>query len=293
MMKKILITGCSSGFGFDSAKYLAVKGHHIFASMRNINGRNSEPAKQLRDFANVKGVKIDLIEMDVLLDESVNSALSQLPVMDVLINNAGLGFGGPVESFSAEECLDQLNLNIVGTLRVAKAVLPGMRAKKSGLIIQLSSVAGRCAFPAFGIYHASKWGLEGMSESMRYELAPLGIDVVLVEPGPFSTKFLDNIIIPDDEELNQAYQHVHDFYEGFKNQVKEIYEQGDSPTDPMLVVETFERLIDMPAGTRPLRNIVGLDFGAQSINDAVEPLRKTILESMDILSLDGPAEKVS
>ena len=293
MMKKILITGCSSGFGFDSAKYLAVKGHHIFASMRNINGRNSEPAKQLRDFANLKGVKIDLIEMDVLLDESVNSALSQLPVMDVLINNAGLGFGGPVESFSAEECLDQLNLNIVGTLRVAKAVLPGMRAKKSGLIIQLSSVAGRCAFPAFGIYHASKWGLEGMSESMRYELAPLGIDVVLVEPGPFSTKFLDNIIIPDDEELNQAYQHVHDFYEGFKNQVKEIYEQGDSPTDPMLVVETFERLIDMPAGTRPLRNIVGLDFGAQSINDAVEPLRKTILESMDILSLDGPAEKVS
>ncbi len=292
-MKKILITGCSSGFGFDSAKYLAVKGHHIFASMRNINGRNSEPAKQLRDFANLKGVKIDLIEMDVLLDESVNSALSQLPVMDVLINNAGLGFGGPVESFSAEECLDQLNLNIVGTLRVAKAVLPGMRAKKSGLIIQLSSVAGRCAFPAFGIYHASKWGLEGMSESMRYELAPLGIDVVLVEPGPFSTKFLDNIIIPDDEELNQAYQHVHDFYEGFKNQVKEIYEQGDSPTDPMLVVETFERLIDMPAGTRPLRNIVGLDFGAQSINDAVEPLRKTILESMDILSLDGPAEKVS
>lgn len=292
-MKKILITGCSSGFGFDSAKYLAVKGHHIFASMRNINGRNSEPAKQLRDFANVKGVKIDLIEMDVLLDESVNSALSQLPVMDVLINNAGLGFGGPVESFSAEECLDQLNLNIVGTLRVAKAVLPGMRAKKSGLIIQLSSVAGRCAFPAFGIYHASKWGLEGMSESMRYELAPLGIDVVLVEPGPFSTKFLDNIIIPDDEELNQAYQHVHDFYEGFKNQVKEIYEQGGSPTDPMLVVETFERLIDMPAGTRPLRNIVGLDFGAQSINDAVEPLRKTILESMDILSLDGPAEKVS
>ena len=292
-MKKILITGCSSGFGFDSAKYLAVKGHYIFASMRNINGRNSEPAKQLRDFANLKGVKIDLIEMDVLLDESVNSALSQLPVMDVLINNAGLGFGGPVESFSAEECLDQLNLNIVGTLRVAKAVLPGMRAKKSGLIIQLSSVAGRCAFPAFGIYHASKWGLEGMSESMRYELAPLGIDVVLVEPGPFSTKFLDNIIIPDDEELKQAYQHVHDFYEGFKNQVKEIYEQGDSPTDPMLVVETFERLIDMPAGTRPLRNIVGLDFGAQSINDAVEPLRKTILESMDILSLDGPAEKVS
>lgn len=292
IMKKILITGCSSGFGFDATKYLAEKGHHVYASMRNVEGRNKKSAEHLKEFAISNGLKIEVLEMDVLSDESVNNAIDRLPSMDVLINNAGLGYGGPVESFSSEECLDQLNLNIVGTFRVAKAIIPGMRAQNSGLIIQLSSIAGRCALPAFGIYHASKWGLEGLSESMRYELAPMGIDVVLVEPGPFSTKFLENVIPPMDAKLEQAYEHVNEFYEGFKSQVREMFEQEDGPTNPMLVVERFEQLIDMPAGTRPLRSIVGLDFGTQAVNDSVEPHRRAILESMNLLSLDGPAEKV-
>ena len=98
--------------------------------------------------------------MDVTSDDSVNTAVAQLSDIDVLINNAGGGWGGAVEAFSAQQCLDQLDLNIVGPLRVSKAVLPGMRTRKSGLIIQVSSIAGRFAFPGFGVYHASKWGLE-------------------------------------------------------------------------------------------------------------------------------------
>ena len=174
-MKKILITGCSSGFGYSSAKYLAEKGHHVYATMRNINGKNANPASELKDYSNSNGFKIEVLEMDVTSDESVNSAVAQIPEVDVLINNAGLGFGGPIEAFSSAQCLAQLDLNIVGTFRVAKAVLPGMRSRNSGLIIQVSSIAGRGAFPGFGVYHASKWGLEGLSEAMRYELAPLGI----------------------------------------------------------------------------------------------------------------------
>ena len=287
-MKKILITGCSSGFGYDSAKYLAEKGHHIYATMRNISGKNATAAEDLKDYAAKNGLTIDILEIDVTSDESVKAAVNQIPEVDVLINNAGMGFGGPVEAFTADQCLDQLDLNIVGTLRLAKAVLPGMRGRKSGLIIQVSSIAGRGAFPGFGVYHASKWGLEGLSESLRYELAPLGIDVVIVEPGPFSTNFFGNMIPAKSEEIASAYSHVTEFFEGFGKQVEEMFEDENAPTDPMIVVKIFEDLINMQPGNRPLRTIAGLDFGFQSLNDAVEPLRRASLESMGLENWDGP-----
>lgn len=287
-MKKILITGCSSGFGFSAAKYLAEKGHHVFATMRNVNGKNAEAAAALRDFSNAKDVNLEVLEMDVTSDDSVNAAMAQIPVVDVLINNAGLGFGGALEAFSSEQFLAQLDLNIVGTLRTSKAVLPGMRSQNSGLIIQISSIAGRGAFPGFGVYHASKWGLEGMSEAMRYELAPLGIDVVIVEPGPFSTNFFGNIIPAASEEIASAYSHVGEFFEGFGQQVEDMFENPEAPTDPMIVVKIFEDLINSPNGSRPLRTIAGLDFGFQALNDAVEPIRKASLASMGLDTVDGP-----
>ena len=288
-MKKILITGCSSGFGFMASKYLSEKGHHVVATMRNINGKNAAAASELQEFSKSNNVNLDVLVMDVLSDDSVNSAVAQVHDIDVLINNAGLGYGGAIEAFSSAQCLEQLDLNIVGTLRVAKAVLPGMRAQKSGLIIQVSSIAGRGAFPGFGVYHASKWGLEGLSESMRYELAPLGIDVVIVEPGPFSTNFFGNIIPATNDDIASAYQHVGEFFDGFGQQVTEMFEDENAPTDPMIVVKIFEDLINTPDGSRPLRTIAGLDFGFQALNDVVEPLRKASLASMGLEGVDGPA----
>ncbi len=287
-MKNVLITGCSSGFGFETAKYLAEKGHSVYATMRNVNGKNGKPASELRNFAKERNLSITVLEMDVTSDESVKAAADQISQVDVLINNAGLGYGGAIESFSSSEVLAQLDLNIVGTIRTAKAILPKMRAQKSGLIIQVSSGAGRAAFPGFGIYHASKWGLEGLSESMRYELAPLGIDVVIVEPGPFSTNFFGNIVAPKNSEIAKDYKHVNAFFEGFENQVKGAFEDSNAPTDPMLVVQAFEKLIDLPNGSRPLRTMVGLDFGLQALNDAVEPIRKGVLASMGLAESDGP-----
>lgn len=286
---KILITGCSSGFGFDASKYLAEQGHSVYATMRNINGKNKDAAEQLSSFASENNLDIQVLELDVTSDESVAAIADKVGDTEVLINNAGLGFGGPLEAFSSQEVLDQLDLNIVGTLRVAKAVLPGMRQRKSGLIIQVSSTAGRAAFPGFGVYHASKWGLEGMSEAMRYELAPLGIDVVIVEPGPFSTNFFGNMISPGNPEAAADYQHVQAFGEGFGSQVMDMFADDNAPTDPMIVVKDFEKLINMPAGSRPLRTISGLDFGFQALNDASEVIRKQGLESMGISDWDGPS----
>ena len=286
-MKKILITGCSSGFGFQAAKYLAEKGHHVYATMRNTNSSNKEAAENLKKYAAEKNLKIEVIDLDVTSDESVKAAMTKIPTVDVLINNAGRGFGGPIEAFSAAECLAQLDLNIVGNIRMAKAVLPGMRAQKSGLIIQLSSIAGRLAVPGFGIYHASKWGVEGLSEAMRYELAPLGIDVAIVEPGPFATNFFPSLIIAKDEDIAKAYEHVAAFSAEVGSKTQAAFEDENAPTDPMIVVQLFEELINAPAGSRPLRNVAGLDFGARSINDAVEPLRKGVLDAFQLSEWDG------
>jgi NAD(P)-dependent dehydrogenase (short-subunit alcohol dehydrogenase family) len=287
-MKTILITGCSTGFGFNAAKYLADAGHHVIATMRNMASKNAPAADALREHAENKQVKLEVMEADVTSDESVAALAGQIPVIDVLINNAGVGYSGPVESFSADQVLAQLDLNIVGTVRMAKAVLPGMRARKSGLIIQVSSVAGRGAFPGFGVYHASKWGLEGLSETMRYELSPLGIDVVTVEPGPFETNFFPGIVYSEGDEVRNAYGHVDAFFQGFGEQVQAMFADENAPTDPMLVVKKFEELIETPAGQRPLRNVVGLDFGMDGYNVATEPVRKAILEAVEISDWDGP-----
>jgi NAD(P)-dependent dehydrogenase (short-subunit alcohol dehydrogenase family) len=287
MSKTILITGCSSGFGLDAAKTLASKGHRVYATMRAVDSRNASSAKELRDYAQSEELSITVHDMDVTSDASVSRAVAEMDGVDVLINNAGLGYGGPVESFTGDEILAQLDLNVVGAARVANAVLPGMRARSDGLIIQVSSTAGRGAFPGFGVYHASKWGLEGMSEAMRYELAPLGIDVVMVEPGPFATSFFDNVQPGSRQSVMDGYGHVGEFLAGFQTTVADMFANDDAPTDPHIVVEIFNDLIDMPKGQRPIRTIAGLDFGFQALNDATDPIRKAALASMGIAAWDG------
>ena len=186
MSKIILITGASSGFGRDTAHTLAAAGHKVFAGVRDIAGRNLAVAEELRS----KG--IEPLALDVTSDASVDGALSALLAasggrLDVVINNAGIASAGVSESFTPEQLRALFEVNIFGVQRVLRATLPTLRKQGDGLVVNVGSILGRITFPFFGLYGASKHALEALSDSYRYELSKLGVDVVLVQPSAYPT----------------------------------------------------------------------------------------------------------
>jgi NAD(P)-dependent dehydrogenase (short-subunit alcohol dehydrogenase family) len=183
----VLITGCSSGIGRTTARRFARSGYHVYASMRR-----PQAGAELRAEAAAQGWMLSTPALDVTSDTSVEAAVAMLLAetgnrLDVLVNNAGYYCYGPLEETSPDELRAQLETNVVGVLRVTRAVLPTMRARKKGAIVNLSSISGRVVLPIAGPYCASKWALEALSEALRYEVGPFGIRVTLVEPGPFRT----------------------------------------------------------------------------------------------------------
>jgi NAD(P)-dependent dehydrogenase (short-subunit alcohol dehydrogenase family) len=190
--RSILITGSSSGIGRATAERFASRGWSVFASMRN-------PAAgvALRARAAEKGWRLTTPALDVTSDASVSAATADVlretgGRLDVLINNAGYYQFGALEETSPDELRAQLETNVVGVLRVTRAVLPAMRARRTGAVVTIGSVSGRVAVPIGGPYHASKWALEGMIEALRLELIPFSVRVALIEPGPYRTLLHDN-----------------------------------------------------------------------------------------------------
>lgn len=190
--KVILITGCSSGFGLRTAIRLAHSGHHVVATMRDLSRSGALTAE-------VKNLKngIELYQLDVINKRMIKDVVRLIAAkhgyIDVLINNAGYGIGGFFEDLSDDEIRAQFETNFFGVQNVTREVIPCMRQRHSGKIINISSIAGLSAMPSFGAYNASKWALEGFSESLRYEMKIWGIDVVMIEPGTYKTKiFYEN-----------------------------------------------------------------------------------------------------
>jgi NAD(P)-dependent dehydrogenase (short-subunit alcohol dehydrogenase family) len=184
----VLITGCSSGIGREVARRFAAEGFRVYASMR----RPESDGAGLRAEAATRGWALATPALDVTSDASVNAAVGALLAetggrLDVLVNNAGYYMFGPLEETSADELRAQYETNVVGLHRVTRAVIPSMRARGEGAIVNLSSVSGRVAIPIGGAYHSSKWAVEALTETLRYELRPFGIRVTAVEPGPFKT----------------------------------------------------------------------------------------------------------
>lgn len=197
MKKVVLITGCSSGIGFLTALKFAREGNKVYASVKTLADKGCEDLKKI---SQEEHLPLEVIEIDITDDISIKKGTTSIQKeegkIDILINNAGFGYMGPVETFSLDEVRNQYETNIFGTFQMIKAVTPIMRSQKSGLIINISSINGLVSFPFYGIYSSSKYALESLTESLRFELSPFGIHVALVEPGTFLTNFTANRKFP-------------------------------------------------------------------------------------------------
>jgi NAD(P)-dependent dehydrogenase (short-subunit alcohol dehydrogenase family) len=183
MKKTVLITGASSGFGRETVKLFAKKGWNVIASMRS-----PEQETELSGIEGVLVTRLDVTDKSSI-QKAVEAGISKFGAIDVLVNNAGYGAFGALEAAPEEVIRQQFEVNLFGLIEVTKAVLPGMRVRKSGVIVNVSSIGGRLTFPYASLYHATKFAVEGLTESLQYELEPLGIQVKIVEPGGYKTNF--------------------------------------------------------------------------------------------------------
>jgi NAD(P)-dependent dehydrogenase (short-subunit alcohol dehydrogenase family) len=198
--KIVLITGASAGFGSASAEHLIHLGHRVYGTSRNAEFPDSVGPR----------TSLQMIPMDVCNDDSVRRAVDfvhkQEGRIDVVVNNAGIGLAGAVEDTSVEEAKALFETNLFGVLRVCRAALPLLRAQRSGLIVNVSSLGGLVTIPFQGFYSASKYALESMSDAMRMELRPFGVHVVLIEPGDFKTGFTDSRIFSAEAGEGSVYR---------------------------------------------------------------------------------------
>ena len=249
--KVVVVTGSSSGIGLETSLLLAKNGFRTFATVRNLDKANA-----IRNISDKGELPIQVVELDVSSDKSVNAAIDKIndesKRIDVLVNNAGYSLIGALEDLSMDEIKAQFETNLFGTIRVMKAVLPIMRKQKGGTIVNVSSMAGRVGFPLFPAYSGTKFALEGVSESMRLETDPLGIKIVLVEPGTIRSNFASNAIIGQKAaEPNSPYALL---VERLQKATARFIDQGTPPEEVAKVILKAVTL-DNP----DLRYLVGND----------------------------------
>jgi len=232
MEKVAVVTGTSSGIGFETALALAREGYYTYATMRN-----TAKGDKLKELSSKESLKIDVLELDVDNENSAKTAikhiLDQKQRIDVLVNNAGWALWGCVEDVSVDEFKTQFETNFFSIIRLIQEVGPTMRNQGSGTIVNISSVVGRIGFPASPAYISSKFALEGLSESLRFEFAPFGVDVIIIEPGVIKTNFMKNMKMAKKSELDTVYK---DITTKVVSGVKMMAEMGTHPKEVANVI---------------------------------------------------------
>jgi NAD(P)-dependent dehydrogenase (short-subunit alcohol dehydrogenase family) len=277
----VLITGSSTGFGRLIAETLARKKYQVFATMRNVTGRNAAAARELHELAQRESLSLYSLELDVAVESSleraVSAALAKCGRIDVLVNNAGYGIMDLAETVTLAQAQRQFDTNFFGIVRMNRAVLPAMKRQKSGLLLHVSSGAGRLAIPGMGLYCASKFAMEALAETYRYELASQGIDSVILEPGAYATPILGKLERGEDPARKSGYGEMAAVPERLQATI------GSSRANPQEIADVVLKIIETPAGQRQLRYRVGPGGpGVQRINELTDEVQAQALEAFGI-----------
>jgi len=278
----VLITGTSSGFGRLIAETLARKNFQVFATMRDLSRRNAPAAREIAELAKRESLSFEPLELDVTEDTSVERAVSKVTMqcgrIDVLVNNAGYGIMDLAESVTMAQAQRQFDTNFFGVLRMNRAVLPVMRRQGSGLLLHVSSGAGRLAIPGMGLYCASKFAMEALAETYRYELAALGIDSVIIEPGAYATPIMQKLERGEDPGRKAGYREMAQVPERLQAKI------ASSRSNPQEIADAVLQIIETPAGQRQLRYRLGPGGpGVARINALTDEVQAQMLEAFGIV----------
>jgi NAD(P)-dependent dehydrogenase (short-subunit alcohol dehydrogenase family) len=280
----ILITGSSTGFGRLFAETLARQGHTVFASMRDLGGKNAKNAAELLALAERESLAIHTVELDVTSDASVENAVrsvvTQAGRIDVAINNAGYSIASLMEAITTQQAQQIFDTNFFGALRVNRSVLPHMRRQRSGVLIHISSGAGRLVFPSFGMYCASKFAMEAAAEAYRYELAAQGIESVIVQPGAYETPILGKFLAGADASRTETYGPL-------ANVPEMLYATlGRTAGNAQEVADAVLRIVETPAGQKRLRYRVSpSDIGVDAINESAARVQASLLKAFGLAEM--------
>jgi NAD(P)-dependent dehydrogenase (short-subunit alcohol dehydrogenase family) len=279
--KVVLVTGASSGFGKLIAETLARKSFQVLATMRNVKGKNVSAARELLDLAKRESLSLHVLELDVTEDASVDRAVGEAAArcgrIDVLVNNAGFGVTDLVETVPMAQAQRQFDVNVFGILRMNRAVVPHMKRRKSGLLLHVSSGAGRVVIPGMGLYCASKFAMEALAEAYRYELASQGIDSVLIEPGAYATPIMEKLEWGEDPARKEGYGETATIPGRITRQI------ASSRSNPQEIADAVLRIIETPAGERAVRYRVGPGAGGvEAINEVCERVQTQLLEGFGV-----------
>ncbi|HET6800951.1 MAG TPA: SDR family oxidoreductase [Nitrososphaeraceae archaeon] len=275
--KVAIVTGSSSGIGYATSLLLARNRFHTYATMRNI-----EKSADIQEIANKERLPLQVIQLDVNDDASIRNSIKRVERenerIDVLVNNAGYGLVGAFEDLSVEEIKSQFETNFFGVIRLTQQVLPIMRKQKSGTIVNVSSGAGRIGFPGMSAYVSSKFALEGLSESMSYELEPFGIKVVIIEPGVIRTNFKKNSVMSEKSLDNSSISPYSSIIQKIDSSISSIIEHATPPEDVAKAI-----LHAITSNNPELRYLVGNDMimmaeTKKSMSD--EDFRKMMMQSI-------------
>ena len=246
MPKTILITGSSSGIGRATAKHFHEQGWNVVATMRT-----PEKETELNQLDNVLVTRLD-VQDEASIETAVKESIERFGKIDVLLNNAGYGLGGPLEAMSMNQIRRQFDVNVFGLVATMKTLLPHFRANKDGVIINVSSVGGRMTFPFFTLYHGTKFAVEGISEALSYEMETIGVKMKIVEPGAIKTDFAGRSMeLVNDDSLTEYQGLMQSFAAAMEG------EMMGNASEPKLVAEViYTAATD---GTDQLRYLAGAD----------------------------------